>query len=125
MRMNDVGYFYRPRFAAPPMSEEEYYGPYYGMQDDELQSYSTQIVPPQDLFGLGQEYKYDVKPVHIGGSLLVGAIFGYLTFRLMRRMSPDFPTLYNNRVAIGLGTAGVVAAGFFFFVQLPKTRTNA
>jgi hypothetical protein len=125
MRMEDVGHFYRPRFAMPQMTEEEEMGPYYGMNDDELRSYSTQIVPPQDLFGLGQEYKYDVKLVDIGGALLVGSIFGYLAYRLMRRMDPDFPTLAKNSTAIGLGTAGVTAAGFFFFVALPKTRTNA
>jgi hypothetical protein len=58
MRMNDFGYFYRPRFPMPPMTEEEAMGPYYGMgreSSDVLQSYSTQIVPPQELFGLGQD----------------------------------------------------------------------
>lgn len=48
-----LGYFYRPRYTMPPLTEEEAMGPYYGMNDDELQSYSTQIVPPQELFDLG------------------------------------------------------------------------
>ena len=77
-----------------------------------LDGYSTQIVPPQELFGLGEGHAAKESVLsQIGTSLLAGLIMGFVANRTFKKAKDSF--IVKNKTALTLGVAIAGAAGVF------------
>ena len=128
MRLQDTGYYsslLRQRMmmtpSMEPMEEEQAaMGPYYGMRSlnpsaDALQYYSTQIVPPQELFGLEGDTPFTDVATKIVLPVAAGAVMTGILLMTLSKPHPGVPKshwLLKNKTAFAIGGGAFVTVGW-------------